>query len=148
MLIRIRRSILVRDGSGQIHTLYPGDHWRRIKQGSIWMHDFLVGDDGFGYENPGPGQFSQPSPVQEIVAPAWQLQLVSRAWDDAEIDRRIAEAQRLCGIPWEPGENCQDNLSRVTTGRSGSFQRDGIVGLGLVVAGLFVAGNLLADSGR
>ena len=67
------------------------------------MHDFLVGDDGFGYENPGPVQFSQPSPVQEIVAPAWQLQLVSRAWDDAEIDRRIAEAQRLCGIPWEPG---------------------------------------------
>ena len=145
MLIRIRRSILARDGSGQIYGLYPGDHWRRIKQGNIWMHDFLVGDDGFGYENPGPGQFSQPSPLQEIVAPAWQLQLVSRAWDDAEIDRRIAEAQRLCGIPWEPGENCQDYLSRITTGRSGSFQRDGIVGLGLVVAGLFVAGNLLAD---
>jgi hypothetical protein len=59
----------------------------------------------------------------------------------------VVASSRRCGIPWEPAENCQDSLSRIISGRSGSFQRDGIVGLGLLVAGLFVAGNLPNESG-
>lgn len=43
----------------------------------------------------------------EVESPG-QLQLMIRDRDDAEIDRRIAKAQRLCGIPWQLGENCQD----------------------------------------
>jgi hypothetical protein len=62
-------------------------------------------------------------------------------------------AALLDGYPCAESRGSQEKTARITCHvllqeGPGVFQRDGIVGLGLVVAGLFVAGNLLADSGR
>lgn len=49
------------------------------------------------------------------------------------------------GVRWNPGDNCQDLVTRAYTGRNGSPTRDAVVLTLAVAGGLALAGRVIAE---
>lgn len=67
----------------------------------------------------------------------------------AEDGERICQNARLDvkrGVPWSPGDNCQDFVTRAYIGRNGSPTRDKLVVTALIVGGLALAAQALSDA--
>jgi hypothetical protein len=70
-----------------------------------------------------------------IVRYPGSVQEGERIWQSA-----IMDVER--GVPWLPGDNCQDFVSRAVTGHNGSPTRDAVVGLGIFGALLWIAASI------
>ena len=126
-----------------ILEIYEGDWisiWRTLGIG--FAHDVLVGFDGTVYENSGPGGKVRRNKLTSVLRGAVVVNVISRASNPSEVVRRVTEAERMLNTPWSVFYNCQDFASEVVTGLPRSFQRDAVVGLGIV----FLAGMLWGNS--
>ncbi len=72
-------------------------------------------------------------PIRETSRPRTPAD-AGRIWQSAVNDVAL-------GVPWLPGDNCQDLVSRAVTGRNGSPTRDAIVGLAAIIV-IVVLGSL------
>jgi hypothetical protein len=76
-----------------------------------------------------------------------------RAWlpiSDQQADEWLENAYAAIdrGEFWTPFDNCQDFISKSTTGKSGSPTRDAIIGGAILLGGLKLAADLLSNQGR
>jgi hypothetical protein len=65
-------------------------------------------------------------PIRETSRPPTPLK-ADEIWQSAVNDV-------LRGVPWLPGDNCQDLVSRALTGHNGSPTRNVLVGLAVLIA--------------
>src|SRR5260370_1642260 len=113
--------------SGFVAEWGPGDHVRRWRSGQLKAHDFIQAYSVYAYHSPGLGKLVSLSPTSEILAPGDWVEVINRSPSAQETVRRLWAAGSNCGVEWSLAANCQDFCSFVVTGKTGSFQRDGLV---------------------
>jgi hypothetical protein len=129
-------------------TLREGD-WLRLwsSLGIGVAHDVWVGTGGTVYENSGPAGFVRRNTLANALAGRKAIQIVART-PAGELEAKANFAEWRLGTQWAAFYNCQDFASEVATGRPQSFQREAVVALSLVAAGLFVVLKSTAVSWR
>ena len=120
--------------NGILATFGPGDAVRRWNHDVGVAHDFLVGVGDQAFHSPGPGNVFQMATVADVLANARWVEVVDAAPSPQAAWARIKTAIGLIGTPWTFGDaNCQDTISYIVNGKPNSFQREGLIGLGVVV---------------
>lgn len=133
---------------GQVVEFGAGDHlrvWRNIPGPA---HELLAAYNGRCFHSPGPGDAFVDDDLADALNGARVVEVVSRAENIAEADRRIERALQIIGKPWDAlFSNCQDTVSWIVTGKAESFQRDAVLGLALGFSLLVLVGAAISTLG-
>lgn len=101
-------------------------------------HDFILGPNGWSFENAGPGSGVRMWPTADILANGGPVEVIDWPLSSQESRQRMASAAARLGHPWLWEYNCQDYAHEVVAGVPKSFQREAVHAVILGIGVLFL----------